>query len=174
MVFFTIEYGRSPLKTTTLVLAPLLLLISLTGCTARHVPYWSEVQSVVPETETEVQLYEDKVSPGGLAKIKGRFHSSTENSVKLTVRTGQAETFQRPDVRKVLTHRPFWKRKSAWIALGITAAVAQYFIHIDPPTTASEIFAGHAIATLPIAAAVFYGSRMEGIYEVPPKHRDSP
>ncbi len=30
------------------------------------------------------------------------------------------------------------------------------------------------MTTLPIAAAVFYGSRMEGIYEVPPKHRDSP
>ncbi len=29
----------------------------------------------------------------------------------------------------------------------------------------------HAVFTLPIAGAFFYGSRMGGIYEVPPKHR---
>ena len=32
----------------------------------------------------------------------------------------------------------------------------------------------HAAITLPTAAAFFYGSRMGGIYEVPPKHRTRP
>ena len=33
---------------------------------------------------------------------------------------------------------------------------------------------GQVIFILPIGAAFFYGSRMEGIYEVPPIHRTRP
>ena len=35
-------------KTTATGLLPLLILASFPGCTARHMPDWSEVQAVVP------------------------------------------------------------------------------------------------------------------------------
>ncbi len=61
--------GWSFRKTMAIGLFPLLLLAISSGCTARHMPYWSEVESVVPETKTEVQLYEDEVPLGGCPRI---------------------------------------------------------------------------------------------------------
>ena len=157
-------------KTTATGLVLLLLLFLLPSCAARHMPDWSRVQAVPPKTKTDVHLYKDEAHQGS-RKIKGRFDSAAADSITLKLKDGQTRTLEKQAVRKVLTRRPFSKRKPGWIALGVAFAITEFFLHIDLPPTASERLAGHAITTLPTAAAFFYGSRMEGIYEVPPKHR---
>ena len=160
-------------KTTASALALLLSLSLLPSCAARHMPDWSRVQAVPLQTKTEVQLYEDG-APQGSRKVKGRFDSATADSVTLTLEDGQTRRLPKSSVRKVLTRRPFLKRKPGWIALGVAFAIWEFFINIDAseePTTASARLGGHATITLPTTAAFFYGSRMGGIYEVPPEHR---
>lgn len=152
-------------------LVPLLLLTSLPGCVARHMPDWSKVQAVAPETTTEVQLYEDS-APQESRKIKGRLLSATGDSVTLKLKDGQIGTFQRKNVRKVLAQRPLGKRWPGWLALGITFTAMGVFPVDSGDSRLISIPQAHAIYTLPIAGAFFYGSRMGGIYEVPPKHRD--
>ena len=164
-------------KTTATGLVLLLLLFLLPGCAARHMPDWSRVQAVPPETKTEVQLYKDGAPQGASRKVKGHFDSATADSVTLTLEDGQTRTLPKSSVRKVLTRRPFLKRKPGWIALGVAFAIWEFFINIDAseePTTASARLGGHATITLPTTAAFFYGSRMGGIYEVPPEHRKRP
>ena len=154
-------------------LVALLLLTVLPACTTRHMPTWSRVQGVPASTKTEVRLYKDE-APRGSRKLKGRFHSATDDSVTLRLRNGQTRTLQKKAVRKVLTRRPFLKRKPGWIALGVAFAITEFFINIDSgesPTAASERLGGHATITLPTAAAFFYGSRMGGVYAMPPKYR---
>ena len=157
-------------KTTATGLALLLFLSLLPACAARHMPDWSRVQAVPPKTKTEVQLYKDEV-PQGSRKIKGRFDSATDGSITLRLKDGQTRTLEKSDVRKVLTRRPFSKRWPGWIALGVTLTIlAAMPLDSDDPRPISSPQA-HATITLPVAAAFFYGSRMGGIYEVPPKHR---
>ena len=151
-------------------LALLLLPFILPACAARHMPDWSRVQVVPLQTKTEVQLYKDEAHQGS-RKVKGRFDSAAADSITLKLRDGQTRTLEKQAVRKVLTRRPFSKRWPGWVALGVTLAITEFFLHIDLPPTASERLGGHATITLPTAAAFFYGSRMGGIYEVPPKHR---
>ena len=150
-------------------LVPLLLLAGLPGCVARHMPDWSKVQAVVPETTTEVQLYEDS-STQEQQKIKGRFLSATDDSVALKLKNGQTDTFQKENIRKVLTRRPLVKRWPGWLALGVSALLVSQLGNLDGPE--SNRFYIQLFTTLPIAFASFYGSRMGGIYEVPPNHRD--
>ena len=158
-------------KATAAGLVPLLLLVALPGCVARHMPDWSRVQAVKPDTKTEVQFYRDSTLKGA-RKIKGRFLSATDDSVTLKLKDGQTRVFQREDVRKVLTRRPLAKRWPGWLALGITLAALGFFpLDSDDPRPIS-IPQAHAIYTLPITFAFFYGSRMGGIYEVPSNHRD--
>ena len=157
-------------KTTASALALLLSLSILPSCAAKHMPDWSRVQAVPPKTKTDVHLYKDE-APQGSRKIKGRFDSAAADSITLKLKDGQTRTLEKQAVRKVLTRRPFSKRWPGWVALGVTFAITEFFLHIDLPPTASERLGGHAITTLPTAAAFFYGSRMKGIYEVPPKHR---
>ena len=156
-------------KTTAAGLVPLLLLTGLPGCVARHMPDWSEVQAVAPETKTEVQMYEDS-SPQGGRKIKGHFLSATDDSIKLQLKDGSTRTLPRSDVRKVLTRRPFAKRWPGWVALGVTFGVLQTLLSMTASVdnvSGSTMVGVHAVYTLPITAAFFYGSRMEGIYEEP-------
>ena len=163
-------------KTTATGLVLLFFLPILTSCAARHMPDWSRVQAVPLQTKTGVQLYKDG-APQGSRKVKGRFDSATADSVTLTLEDGQTRTLPKSSVRKVLTRRPFLKRKPGWIALGVAFAITEFFINIDigeSPTAASKRLGGHATITLPTAAAFFYGSRMGGIYEVPPEHRKRP
>ena len=157
-------------KTPAIALALLLFLSLLPGCAARHMPNWSRVQAVPPQTKTEVQLYKDG-APQGSRKIKGRFESSTGGSITLRLKNGQTRTLEKSAVRKVLTRRPFSKRWPGWVALGVAFAITEFFLHIDGAPTASQRLGANATTTLPTAAAFFYGSRMGGIYEVPPKHR---
>ena len=164
-------------NTTATGLVPLLLLASLSGCTARHMPDWSTVQAVKPGTKTEVQLYEDK-APQGRQKFKGRFLSDNEDSVtlELTERIHtdlSTHTFQKSNVRKVLAHRPFLKRWPGWAAMLVTAGASALIPFGGEPTRA-EAFRAGLILSIPISIPFFIGSRMGRIYEVPPKHRDLP
>jgi len=111
-------------RVTVTGLVPLLLLVSLPGCVARHMSDWSKVQGVAPETKTEVQLYKDS-SPRGQRKIKGRLLSATDDSITLQLKNGQTDTFQRKDIRKVLVPRPFVERWLGWVALGVPIALVQ-------------------------------------------------
>lgn len=152
----------------------LLLMTVLPGCAARHMPDWSKVQAVPPQTKTEIQLYEDE-APQGSRKVRGRFHSATADSLTLTLKGGQTRTLQKATVRKVLTRRPILKRGPGWAALALTFSVLQILLsgsaRVDN-VSGSTMVRAHAIYTLPITAAFFYGSRMGGIYEVPPNQRD--
>ena len=162
--------GRLFTKTTATGLALLLLLSILPSCAARHMPNWSRVQAVPPKTKIEVQLYKDE-APQESRKVKGRFDSAATGSVTLTLKDGQTRTLEKSAVRKVLTRRPFSKRWPGWIALAVTLTIlAAMPLDSDDPRPISSPQA-HATITLPAAAAFFYGSRMKGIYEVPPKHR---
>ena len=154
-------------KTTATGLALLLLLSILPSCAARHMPNWSRVQAVPPKTKIEVQLYKDE-APQESRKVKGRFDSAATGSVTLTLKDGQTRTLEKQAVRKVLTRRPFSKRKPGWIALGVTLGILSLKWTDHHPISTPQ---AHAVFTLPIAVAFFYGSRMGGIYEVPPKHR---
>ena len=156
--------------TTASALALLLSLSLLPSCAARHMPNWSRVQAVPPKTKIDVHLYKDEAHQGS-RKIKGRFNSAAADSITLKLKDGQTRTLEKQAVRKVLTRRPFSKRWPGWVALGVTLTIlAAMPLDSDDPRPISSPQA-HATITLPTAAAFFYGSRMEGIYEVPPKHR---
>ena len=80
-------------------LIPLLLLTSLPGCTARHLPDWSSVQTVKADTRMEVTLYKDRTPSGVGQKFRGRVLSTIDNSVTLELteryyRDGQIQTLQ--------------------------------------------------------------------------------
>lgn len=150
-------------------LVPLLLLTGLPGCVARHMPDWSKVQAVAPDTKTEVQLYKEKSSQRS-QKIKGRFFSATAGSVTLKLKNGQTETFQRKNVRKVLTRRPVAHRWPGWLALVtpialVRATASPRGVAIDGTPA---FYAGLFLPAVPF----FIYPWMGGIYEVPPEHRD--
>ena len=138
---------------------------------------WSRVQAVKPRTRTTVVLYQDQ-APRGSRKIKGLFHSATDDSLTLERQDGQRHTFQKLAVRKVLVHRPPGKRYQRWITAAVSTAIM-----IPIMTTfvasgdldASGIFAtvGFCIA-LPTALTFLVAPKMGGIYNVPPKHRMQP
>ena len=160
-----------PRKATAAGLIPLLLLTVLPGCVARHMPDWSGVQAVKPDTKTEVQLYRDSTLKG-TRKIKGRFLSATDDSVTLKLKGGQTETFQKETIRKVRTRRPLGKRWQGWVALGVSALLVSQLGNLDGPES-NRVYI-QLLTTLPIATASFWGSKMGGIYEVPPNQRESP
>ena len=129
---------------------------------------WSRVQAVPRDTKTQVRLYQD-AAPRMSRRIKGRFDSATADSITLVLKSGQTRTVQKPDVRKVLTYRPFGKRWPGWVALGATLLFteAAYAGDIDRKS--------HLIVTLPVTIAAFYFSpRMKGIYNGPPGHQMLP
>ena len=160
-------------KTTATGLALLLFLSILPGCASRSMRDWSRVQAVPPQTKTEVRLYKDE-APQGSRRIKGHLRSVTTDSITLKLKDRQTRTLQKPVVHKVLTRRPFSKRWPGWVALGVTLTILAVMpLDSDDPRPISRPLA-HATITLPVAAAFFYGSRMGGIYEVPPQHRTRP
>ena len=145
----------------------------IAGAKAAKKASWSRVQAVPRDTKTVVRLYQD-AAPRGNRKIKGRFESSTADSITLVLKDGQTRTVQKQAVRKVLTYRPFGKRRPGWVALGIGIVLIELGLNNDLPPTASKRLWGHGMYTLPVAAAFFYGSQMKGIYNVPPRHRMLP
>ena len=152
-------------------LVPLLLLAGLPGCVARHMPDWSKVQAVAPDTRTEVQLYKEAASQGS-RKVKGRFLSATGDSLMLKLKDGQVEIFQRKEVRKMLAQRELGKRWPGWLALGISLAFGLQTMRAEADfVPGAQVLFGVA---LPVGISIpfFLGSKMGGIYEVPPNHRD--
>ena len=176
----TNKSGEGLRNTTAAGLVPLLLLASVPSCGGWSVdpmPTWPKVQGVKPGTKTEVQLYKDK-APQGRQKIKGRFLSATDDSVtlELTERIHtdlSTRTFQKSDVRKVLTYRPFVRRWPGWAAILVTAGAGALF-PLSSDRTRGEGFLGNLILSVPISIPFFIGSRMGRIYEVPPENRDLP
>ena len=150
----------------------LLALLFLAGASgdAAIKPDWSKVRAIQPGRVAVVLLYED-AAPAGSRKIKGLFSSATDESVTLAMKNGQSRTAEKRAVRKVLVRRPFAKRYLGWIAAGVSAAVIELGLSDDLSAEARIL---HAAVTLPAAALLFYGSRMGGVYNVPPKHRSSP
>ena len=131
---------------------------------------WSKVQAVEAGRPTVVLLYAEE-APAGARKIKGRFESATDESITLVLPDGQTHTFEKRVVRKILVRRPFAQRWPGWAALGITATILEMLSAMDDPFSASLRAQAHAVYTIPIGLAFFYGSRLKGIYNVPPKHR---
>lgn len=155
-------------KTMTVGLIPLLLLAILPGCVARHMPDWSRVQDMKPDTETHVRLYDR----GASDPVKGRFLSATDNSLTLKSDDGQSETFQRQDIREILRYREWGQRWPGWLAFGIAVAVGGNAFRAEADfTPGAQVLFGVAIP-VGIAIPFFFGSKMQGIYEIHPEHRD--
>ena len=178
MRIFTGNKGWTFQKPMALGLVPLLFLTSFSGCTARHLPDWSEVESVEPETKTEVRMYEDPIVsnlPGGRREIEGQFHSATPNSVTLQLEGGQLRTFQKPAVRKVLTRRPIENRWPGWVALIAPFAIYGLVTAVDRTGGEDSLVGVPAILSLS-SIPFFYFADMEGIYDASkvPKRIDSP
>ena len=173
MRILTSTNGRWLRNSTAAGLILLLLLASLPGCTARHLPDWSTVQAVKPGTKTEVQLYEDEVLPEHGQKINGRIRSTTNESITMDL-TDRMETLilQKSVVRKVSTHRPFWKRPAGWLTLvGASTFTAIYGSGKDVDLYPAWwlLFIG-----LPTLLGFIGSPSKERIYEVPAQHRDAP
>ena len=126
---------------------------------------WSRVQTVKPGTHIKVVLYKYQ-APRGNRKIKGYFHSATDDSLTLERKDGQRHTFQKSAVRKVLKRRPIWKRYQVWITLVITAAAFGRGGVSDPGPPSYII--------PPTGFAFLVAPRWGGIYKVPPKYRTQP
>ena len=137
----------------------LLLLVGLPGCAARHLPDWSGVQGVPPDTQTEVQLYKEKAIHG-VQKFKGRFLAATNDSVTLNLKDGQDKTFQRESVRRIRIPRP--NKWAKWAALGTPPAIVGALAATGLLTNVLPAFFG---------VPVFFIPDMMAIYEVPPDHR---
>ena len=164
--------GRVLRNTTATGLVVLLLLASVPGCTARHLPDWSTVQAVKPGTKMEVQLYEDELLLGHGEKIKGRIRSATDESITLDLKDRmQALALQKSQVRKVASHRPFWKRWPGWA----TFAVASVFTGVWAISPDVDLYPAWWLLFIgPPTLVGFVSSPNERIYEVPPQHRDLP
>lgn len=161
-------------KTIAIGLVPLVLVAVLSGCGGpkRHMPTWSRVLAVSPQTETEVRLYKDEVPPGN-DKIEGRFHSATDDSVTLTLPDGQGRTLPKQSVREFLIYRPILKRWSGWLTLGTPIVLTFLFFAPEIGENPWGILVAGGLS-LPFSVAAFQGSRMGGIYDVPPEYRTPP
>ena len=147
-------------------LAVSVLLTVLSGCTARHLPAWSRVQAVSPQTKMHVRLYSNR-------KVQGSFHSAADDSLTLTLRDGQARTLSKQSVHKVFTRRSWWEGLPGWVALGVSAPLVVFFLKPSTDLTPSAKFLVPAFATA-VTAVAFHGPRRSMIYNVPPQHRTPP
>ena len=152
-----------------LALLQALLLAAPPPAAAKIKSDWSRVQAVEAGRPTVVLLYADE-APAGARKIKGRFESAATGSITLVLPDGQTRDFERQAVRKVLVRRPFAQRWPGWAALGISSVLWGTFVVLmqDMPASAVALTGSFVV---PPTVAFFAGSRMGGIYNVPPKHR---
>ena len=126
---------------------------------------WSRVQAVPHNRKTVVRLYEDAAPPEN-RRVKGRFDSATADSITLMLKDGQTRTVEKPDVRRVLTYRPFGKRWPGWVALGAT------FLFLEAVAAGDFDRRSHFVITLPVTGVAFLTSPpRKRVYNVPPKHR---
>ena len=152
-----------------LALLQALLLAAPPPAAAKIRSDWSRVRAVEAGQRTWVQLYEGEAREEDLL-VKGRFESATAESITLMLRDGQTRAFKKQAVRKVLVRRPFANRVPGWAAMGISSVLWGTFVVLmqDMPASAVALTGSFVV---PPAVAFFYGSRMGGIYNVPPKHR---
>ena len=113
-------------KTMASGLVVSVLLTVLPGCTARHMPDWSRVQAVSPQTKTHVRLYSNQ-------KVRGSFHSAADDSLTLTLRDGQERTLPKESVHKVLTRRAWWEGLPGWIVVAASASLAGWLYTTPVP-----------------------------------------
>ena len=167
----TNKSGEGLRNMTATGLVPLLLLASLPGCTARHLPDWSTVQAVKSGTKTEVQLYEDGVLLGHGEKIKGRIRSATDESITLDLKDRMEPLIlNKSSVRKVSTHRRIWDRPAGWATLFSTSA---YLVVLDGSPGHYVGRSGFLLFSVLPALLAFLVADKKRIYEIPPQHRDS-
>ena len=133
---------------------------------------WSRVQAVESGRWTVVLLYKNEAPPQNL-KIKGRFESATTGSITLVLPDGQTHNVQKRAVRKILVGRPLAQRWPGWAAMAIAAVSIETAVqNIDPGADISfKQRLGYLPIVLPTGLVFLYGSRLQGIYNVPPKHR---
>ena len=159
-------------NTTAAGLVVLLLLASVPGCMARHMPDWSTVQAVTPGTKAEVQLYEeDGVLLGHGEKINGRIRSTTDESITLDLKDRMEPLIlNKSAVRKVSTHRRIWDRLAGWATLFSTSTFLVVADGSPGHTVPRSWYL--AFSVLPTLLAFLVADKKR-IYEVPPQHRDS-
>ena len=144
------------------------LLVGLSACATRNLSDWTRVQSVPPETRTEVQLYRDEATAENW-KIKGHFHAATENSITLQLKNRPRHTFQKPDVHRVLARRPFSKRRLLWGTLTLTAGALVLDRALGHEFRKASILSGLLSAVAIHAAGEW---RLREVYRAPPNQRD--
>ena len=129
---------------------------------------WSRVQAVKPGTPTTVFLYKDPALRGS-RKIKGYFHSATDDSITVERKDGQRHTFPKAAVRMV--HRRPGKRYQIWVTAAVSAAIMSPAMRPSSdftPRTAPLVI---AVSTL---IALIAAPRFGEIYNVTPRHRVRP
>ncbi len=131
---------------------------------------WSRVQALPHHRKTTVLLYQDAAMQGS-RRIKGRFRSATVNSISLVLEDGQTRTVRKQAVRKVLTRRPFGKRKTGWFALAGSSALLVLLSTRGTGGEFGEVLKGSSIMIgLPTLIAFLVATK-GSIYNIPPEHR---
>ena len=155
-----------------LALLQALLLAAPPPAAAKIRSDWSKVRAVEAGRPAVVLLYADK-APAGARKIKGRFESAAAESITLVLPDGQTSTLEKQAVRKILVYRPIAQRWPGWASMAIAAVSMETAAqNIDPGADISfKDRLGYLLIVLPVGAAFLAGSRLKGIYNVPPKHR---
>ena len=155
-----------------LALLQALLLAAPPPAAAKIRSDWSRVRAVEAGRPAVVLLYAD-AAPAGGRKIKGRFESAAAESITLVLPDGQTSTLEKQAVRKILVQRPFSKRWPGWVSMAIAIASMEVFGKYANPGADFSFKArrGYLWVVPLIGGAFFAGSRMGGIYNVPPKHR---
>ncbi len=133
-------------------------------------PDWSKVQAVKPGTHIKVLLFKDQ-APRGSRKIKGYFHSATDDSLTVERKDGQRHTFPKAAVRKVLVHRSPGKRYQIWVTAAVSAAIVSPAMRPSSDYTPGTAPFVIAVSTL---IALIAAPRFGGIYNVTPRHGARP
>lgn len=171
MVTTDANFWRLFRKSTAVGVAFCLVVVSWPpAAAAKAKPDWSPVQKVAPGTKTTVMLYTDR-APQGKRKVKGHFHSATDESITVALNRGQTRTLSKQAVFKVLVDRPPYE---GLITAGASTAI---FLSLAPGWDLNgrgwAVFGGLFVG-LPTAIAFLVSPKMKTIYNVPRKLRDDP
>ena len=131
---------------------------------------WARVQAVPHHRKTTVLLYQDK-APKGKEKIKGRFVSATDDSITLRLRDGQTRTVGKQAVHKVLTRRPFGKRKTGWFALAGSSVLLVLLTTRGTGGEPGEVLGISSFLIGTPTLIAFLVATKGSIYNIPPEHR---
>ena len=135
---------------------------------AKHAD-WSRVQAVPRNTKTKVILYKD-AAPQGSRRIKGRLRTVTANSISLVLENGQTRTVRKQAVRKVLTPRPFSKRKPGWITLAVSSILMGIMMLDTTGAEPGEVPTMSSIGIGVPTLIAFLVAKMGPVYSLPPEY----